>query len=287
VKTGTLYLVSTPIGNLGDITPRALEVLKSVSVIAAEDTRHSGQLLKHFGIETPMLSHHAHNEAASAAGIARDLRAGKDVAIISDAGTPLISDPGHRLVQAAIEAQAPIVPIPGANAILPALQLSGLPCHPFYFGGFLPPRSKARCDLFQSLLALPATLVFYEAPHRIAESLTDAAKVLDDRPAAVVREITKRFEEARRGTLHELAAHYQAEEARGEIVLVIAGAEKKIIWDEEMVQEALQRALQSGASFRDGVALVTADCGWPKKQVYDLALRTKDLHAKENAKEVP
>lgn len=276
METGTLYLVATPIGNWGDITPRALEVLRTADIVAAEDTRNSGNLLRHFDIRAELVSYHDHNEQDAAPKLIENLRAGKNIALVSDAGTPLISDPGYRIVAAAIAAEILIVPLPGANAILPALQLSGLPPHPFYFGGFLPPKSKARQNVFADIKTLPATLIFYEAPHRIAEALADASAVLgDDRQAAVVREISKKFEEARRDTLNALAKFYSENEARGEIVLVIAGAAKDEKWDEDMVRDALSRALESGGNFRDAVAITAAESHWPKREVYDMALKLK------------
>lgn len=272
-----LYLVPTPIGNLGDMTTRAVEILKTVDVIAAEDTRTSGTLLKYFDIRTPMIACHDHNEEQVAKNLIEKIQAGQSAALISDAGTPLLSDPGYRLVQAAIAAKIKITALPGANAVLPALQLSGLPAYPFYFGGFLPTRSKARKDLFSSLKEMNATLIFYEAPHRIKETLDDAAGIFGPtRRAAVVREISKLYEEARRDTLFALQQHYGREEARGEIVFVIEGSKGGQKWDEAMVSEALASALKTGAPFREAVVIISAQSGWAKRDVYDMALRQKN-----------
>lgn len=275
-QLGTLYLVPTPIGNLGDITQRALDVLKSVDAIASEDTRNTGLLLSHFGIKKELMACHDHNEVALAPKLITRLQSGESIALVSDAGTPLVSDPGYRVVAAAIAANLPITALPGANAILPALQLSGLPPHPFYFGGFLPTRSKARQNALRSVKELPATLIFYEAPHRLPEMLADAASVLGtDRRAAVMREISKKFEEARRGPLFMLRDFYARNEVRGEIVVVIDGTHGLIKWSEEMVREALTEGLKSGAPFREAVVITATEAGWPKREVYDMALKLK------------
>lgn len=270
---GTLHLVPLPIGNLGDITQRALDILKSVKTIAAEDTRTTANLLRHFVINTKLVACHDHNEQEMAPKIIAQLQSGQDVALVSDAGTPLVSDPGYRIVAAAIAAGLSIVALPGANAILPALQLSGLPPHPFYFHGFLPTRTSGRQRQLRAISQLSATMVFYEAPHRLTEMLSDAMRVLGrDRPAAVVREISKRFEETRRGTLYQLYEFYMRLPVRGEVVVVIGGQTQSMKWDDAQVRDALAESLASGASFRDAVSIITAESGWPKKEVYDAAL---------------
>ncbi|HEU4710262.1 MAG TPA: 16S rRNA (cytidine(1402)-2'-O)-methyltransferase [Pyrinomonadaceae bacterium] len=218
---GTLYLVATPIGNLADITHRALDVLKNVALIACEDTRHTRKLLQHYGITTRTVSYHEHNEQQRAQELMELLKRGDDVAVVSDAGTPAISDPGFRLVRAAIENDAPVVPVPGPSALISALVAAGLPTDEFFFGGFLPARSNARRTRLSELRAVPGTLVFYEAPHRLVETLNDAREMLGERDAVVARELTKLHEEIRRGRLSELAQHYATEEPRGEIVLLI------------------------------------------------------------------
>ncbi len=222
--SGSLYIVSTPIGNLDDMTFRAVQVLRDVTIIACEDTRHTRKLLTHFGIETPTISYHDHNERERAQELIKRLKSGDNIAVVSDAGTPGINDPGFRLVQLAIENEINVVPVPGANAVIAALVTSGLPTDRFFFEGFLPPRSNARRTRLQELSTMPATLVFYEAPHRIAATLKDAFEVLGQRNAVVGRELTKLHEEFVRGNLSELAQKFSfADKARGEMVLLISG----------------------------------------------------------------
>jgi 16S rRNA (cytidine1402-2'-O)-methyltransferase len=219
---GTLYLIATPIGNLEDITHRAVRLLGEVAVIACEDTRHTRKLLNHYDINTRTVSYHEHNERERAAELIVQLRQGANVALVSDAGTPGISDPGFRLARLAIENEIAVVPIPGASAFVAALVASGLPTDEFYFGGFLPSRSGARRARLAELRAIPATLVFYEGPHRIAATLREAREVLGEREAVVARELTKLHEEIVRGRLSELAARFgENESARGEMVLLI------------------------------------------------------------------
>jgi 16S rRNA (cytidine1402-2'-O)-methyltransferase len=221
-STGTLYLVATPIGNLEDITYRALRVLGEVDLIACEDTRHTRGLLTHFGIDTKTVSYHEHNEHERAAELASMLAGGMSVAVVSDAGTPGINDPGFRLVRACIEQGISVVPVPGATAFVAALVASGLPTDEFYFCGFLPARAHARRLRLADLRAITATLVFYETPHRIAAALADAREILGEREAAVARELTKLHEEIARGRLTELIARFSGEQAaRGEMVLII------------------------------------------------------------------
>jgi 16S rRNA (cytidine1402-2'-O)-methyltransferase len=221
---GTLFIVATPIGNLEDISGRALRILREVDLIACEDTRHTSKLLNHFGIETKTISYHEHNERERAEELGSVLESGKSVALVSDAGTPLISDPGFRLVNAAIEKGISVAPIPGAAAVMTALAASGLPTDQFYFAGFLPARANARRAKLEEMGQIPATLIFYEAPHRIAETLRDATDVLGDREAVVARELTKLHEEFTRGRLSELAEVFsKLANVRGEIVLMISG----------------------------------------------------------------
>ena len=218
---GTLYLVATPIGNLADITYRALQILRDVSLIACEDTRHTRKLLQHYGIDAKTVSYHEHNEQQRARELIALLREGSDIAVVSDAGTPAISDPGFRLVRAAIDNGISVVPVPGPSAMIAALVASGLPTDEFFFGGFLPARASARRVRLSELRAVPGTLIFYEAPHRLAASVQDAYEVLGEREAVVARELTKLHEEIRRGRLSELARHYANVEPRGEIVLLV------------------------------------------------------------------
>jgi 16S rRNA (cytidine1402-2'-O)-methyltransferase len=219
-----LYLVATPIGNLGDITLRALETLKSVDKIAAEDTRHSGNLLRHFGISKPLVSYHQHNEARRTAELIEELAAGRNIAVISDAGLPGISDPGHRLLRACQERGLPYTIVPGPSAVLTALVGSGFPAEAFYYGGFLPVKSGGRERDLLAALAREETSVFFESPHRLVKSLAVCAQHFGDRPVCVARELTKQFEEYRIAPAAELLAHYTAHPPKGEIVLVVRGS---------------------------------------------------------------
>ena len=266
-------LVSTPIGNLGDVSARAAEALRTSDLILCEDTRHSAHLLRTLGISARTEPLHEHNEDARIGPVLAMLRAGRRVALISDAGTPLVSDPGFRLVRAAIAAGLPVTAIPGPNAAVTALVLSGLPPLPFLFLGFPPPRSAARRAAFGALRAaeragLSATLIWHEAPHRLAETLADMAASFGARPAAVARELTKHFEEVRRGALPDLAAHYATAAARGEITVLIGPPEEA---DAEDLDGRLRAAL-ADHSVKDAAALTTAATGLPRKVVYARAL---------------
>jgi 16S rRNA (cytidine1402-2'-O)-methyltransferase len=269
-----LVLVSTPIGNLGDLTLRARDTLLAADLILCEDTRHTARLLSAIGAKVKLQSLHEHNEdAAIPAALAR-LREGRRIALVSDAGVPLISDPGYRLVRAALAEGLPVGAVPGANAAVTALVLSGLPPLPFLVLGFPPPRQTARRAAFGRLrgaerAGLAATLVWYEAPHRLGETLQDMAEAFGPRPAAVARELTKRFEEVRRGTLAELAAHYARNVARGEVTVVVAPPEQED--DPEDLDERLRAAL-AGNSVKDAAALVAVATGLPRKLVYGRAL---------------
>lgn len=218
---GTLYLVATPIGNLEDISQRAIRILREVDLIACEDTRHTRKLLNHFAITTPTTSYHEHNENPRASQLLDKLLTGSNIAIVSDAGTPGISDPGFRVVQLAIEKEITVVPVPGPVALISALIVAGFPTDEFYFGGFLPARKNQRRARFAELANLPTTLIFYEAPHRISESLLDAFEVLGEREAVVARELTKLHETVTRGRLSELVEQFSAASTKGEIVLLI------------------------------------------------------------------
>ena len=218
---GTLYVVATPIGNLADITQRAIKILKDVELIACEDTRHTRKLLQHFGINTKTTSYHEHNENQRGDELLDLLKQGSDIAVVSDAGTPAISDPGFRLVRSAIENEITVVPVPGPSALITALVAAGLPTDEFFFAGFLPARASARQTRLRELASVPGTLIFYEAPHRLAATLKDAYETLGEREAVVARELTKLHEEVRRGRLSDLVEHYSQVEPRGEIVLLI------------------------------------------------------------------
>ena len=251
---GTLYLVATPIGNLADISKRALETLQAVDLIACEDTRHTGKLLNHFGIKKRLVSYHEHNENARTEELAESLKQGKSIAIVSDAGTPAICDPALRVVQKAHEIGAKVVAIPGAVAFVNALIVSGLPTDSIFFGGFLPSRKTERRRRLAEVLLIPATIIFYETPHRLAKSLIDCLEVLGNRRAAIVREITKLHEETILGDLEELAEKFSSLEVKGEIVLVI---------DREEVQGKLFK-VNSSKSIVERVAELEAE-GFDRK----------------------
>ncbi len=277
--TPGLYIVATPIGNLGDITLRALETLRAVDTIACEDTRETGKLASVYGISAPRLPYHDHNAGEMRPKIVEKLRQGQRIALVSDAGMPLISDPGYKLVVACREAGVPVTCVPGASASLTGLVLSGLPADRFFFGGFLPPKSGARRKALGDLRGIPASLVFYETAPRLIESLEDMAAVLGDRPAAVTRELTKKFEEVRTGTLAELAAHYaKAGEPRGEIVVIIGqGDGEAATWDAARIDARLQELMQAqGLRVKDAAATVAVESGWRKGDVYTRALAVKD-----------
>ena len=225
---GTLYIVSTPIGNLEDITLRALRTLKEVDLIAAEDTRHTSLLLKHFGIRTPLTSYFEGNELKKREFILSRLKQGDQIALVSDAGTPGISDPGFRLIRLAIENRIPVVPIPGPSAVIAALSAAGLPTDAFLFRGFLPHKSKKRRDLLQQLGEVKETLIFYESPHRISETLQDIFDILGDREIVLTRELTKVYEEILRGKVSEIQNQITGRKMKGEITLVISGKTRKL-----------------------------------------------------------
>ena len=267
-------LVATPIGNLADMSHRAIDALRGADLVLCEDTRQTARLLMHYGIEAHTSPLHEYNEEGRIPGLLEQLRRGGRIALVSDAGTPLVSDPGFRLVRAALAAGLPVSAIPGPNAAVLALVLSGLPPQPFLFLGFPPPRSAARLAAFGRLRAaeragLSATLLWHEAPHRLAETLADLATSFGDRPAAVARELTKRFEEVRRGSLPDLAGHYAVAAARGEITLVVGPAPDEP--DAEDLDGQLCRAMQ-GNSLKDAAAMVAAATGLPRKTVYARAL---------------
>jgi 16S rRNA (cytidine1402-2'-O)-methyltransferase len=264
-----LYLVATPIGNLEDITLRALRILKEVDLIACEDTRHTRRMLDHFGIKKPTVSYHEHNEHARAAELVERLERGEQIALVTDAGTPGISDPAYRVVAAAIERGITVVPIPGAVALINGLIASGLPTNAFLFAGFLPPKRQARRTRIEELKGERATLVLYEAPHRIGETLADAAEILGDRRAALGRELTKLYEQFIRGTLSEIGARLAVQEPRGEMTLVIAGAS-----DDNLV-------LAEGGSVGEQVEILMRERGLSRNHAIKEAARTRRLSRRE------
>ena len=272
--SGTLYLVATPIGNLGDFSPRAVETLSTVDFIAAEDKRVSLKLLNHFEIKKPMVSYHEHNRAAAGAEIVQRLLGGESCALVTDAGTPAISDPGEDLVRLCAENGVPVYAIPGCCAAVNALAVSGLPTGRFTFEGFLPAGKSERLQALGELSGEERTMIFHEAPHRLRATLADMAQVLGDRPIALCREITKLHEETLRTTLRGAVEHYEINEPRGEYVLVVGGRtqEKTALTLEEGVALVLQRKL-SGMKLKDAVRSVADDTGLPRNALYDAALK--------------
>lgn len=267
---GTLYLVGTPIGNMEDITLRALRVLREVSLVAAEDTRHTGKLLARYDVQTPQTTYFEHNKLTKLDAILAALEAG-DVALVSDAGMPGISDPGYELVRAAIERGVRVVPVPGPSAIIAALAASGLPTDAFVYVGFLPRRAASRRGALESLAEEKKTLVLYEAPHRLLATLADILAILGDRPIAVARELTKLHEEIWRGSVSGAIAHFTEQDPRGEFTLVLEGAQEPGRWSEARVRQALAERLRGGATARDAAADIARQSGWPKRDVYRIA----------------
>jgi len=272
--TAGLYVVATPIGNLKDISFRALNALAAADAVLAEDTRVTKTLLAHYGITTPLVAYHEHSNSAVRERMLLRLKEGQVLALVSDAGTPLVSDPGYKLVQAAIEEGLPVTPIPGPSAILTALVVSGLPSDRFFFEGFLPPKSAARRFRLAEIGPIPATLMLFESPHRLPDMLKDAADVLGDRPAVVARELTKLFETVRRGTLSSLAAQFAVEgPPKGEIVVLIGQSDRAVPEDESaaLIDARLREEMKT-RSIKDATAIVAAETGQPKREVYGRAL---------------
>lgn len=277
---GILYLVATPIGNLEDITLRALRILKEVALIAAEDTRTARHLLSHFGIATPVTSYFEHNKLEKIENILQALNRG-DVALISEAGMPGLSDPGYELVRAALEHSVRVVPVPGPSALTTALVASGLPTDQFVYLGFLPRQKSTRRKLLQSVANEPRTIIAYEAPHRICDALDDIAATLGDRPISVARELTKLYEEFFRGRVNEARTHFEEQEPRGEFTLVIAGwsSEPGIpdstldsSWDDARILEAVRDLLATGLARTEAVKRVAKASGRARREVYQLAI---------------
>jgi 16S rRNA (cytidine1402-2'-O)-methyltransferase len=277
-KAGALYVVATPIGNLLDITRRALEVLQSVSLVAAEDTRHSRKLLAHYGIGTPMLALHEHNERTASSGLLRRLESGADIALVSDAGTPLISDPGFHLVRTVREAGLQVVPVPGPSALTAALSVAGLPTDRFIFEGFLPAKQTARRRCLLELQAATATLVFYESSHRILASLGDMLAVFGaDREATVARELTKTFETIRQASLAELHAWAttDSDQQKGEFVVLVHGAAKPVARVIDAATERILTLLLAELPLRQAASLAAQISGVGKNVLYEYALQLK------------
>lgn len=271
---GGLYLVATPIGNLGDMTLRALAVLARADAVYCEDTRHSRTLLAHFGIDRPLRTYHEHNADAERPRVLAELARGRVIALISDAGMPLVSDPGFKLVRDAVAAGYHVSSVPGASSVISAVALSGLPTDRFHFAGFLPSRDGQRNTRLSELAAIPATVVLFEAPNRLAATLADIADILGgDRDVAVARELTKRFEEVRRGKAGELAIWAAAEPPRGEIVILVGPPARHEATDEDI--EAALAPLLPAASLKDAAKMVASQLGVPRSRAYGIGLRLR------------
>jgi 16S rRNA (cytidine1402-2'-O)-methyltransferase len=273
---GTLYLVATPIGNLEDMSPRAVRILREARLIAAEDTRHTRQLLTHFDIHTPLTSYYEHNKLTKQDAILSALAQG-DVALVSDAGTPAINDPGYELVKAAIDAGHAVSPVPGPSAPIAALAASGLPTDAFLYLGYLPRKTSERKALCEQISQHPYTLIFLESPHRVLESLTDLQAFLGDREMAAARELTKVYEQVVRGRISQVKAHFIENEPRGEFVLVVGGgkAEEQVQWSEADLTAAVESALKTAKPAKELATELAEQSGWNKRDVYALINKVK------------
>ena len=270
-ESGVLYLVSTPIGNLGDMSHRAVEVLSSAALVIAEDTRHSRRLLDHYSIATPLNSYHEHNEAKETPRLIARLQRGDSIALISDAGTPLISDPGSRLVDAAVAAGLPVVPIPGPSAVMAALVGSGMSLERFTFFGFLPRKGKERSETIADIVASRVTSVLFESPNRVGATLDALVEAgAGERAAVVARELTKQFEEFKRGSVAQLSSVYRDADPKGEVVLVIAGAEKRVVTEHEL-DDAASELRAAGKAPRDVMDHLVSALGAPRNVAYRIA----------------
>ena len=274
---GTLYLCATPIGNLQDITLRVLETLKTVDLVACEDTRKTLQLLNHFEISKPVTSYYEHNKMSKGDVIIQQLKDGKNIALVSDAGMPGISDPGYDLVQQCLAEDIPFTVLPGAVAAVTGLVLSGLPTDRFSFEGFIPRQKKERLQYFQNLVQEERTMIFYESPHRLEDTLKTLIEVFPDRPMAAARELTKKFEEIVRGTPSEILAHFEAEGIRGEFVLLLHGADPAPP-EERGIDWAVERVAQleaDGISQKDAIKQAAKEAGLSKRDVYNFIVQNK------------
>jgi 16S rRNA (cytidine1402-2'-O)-methyltransferase len=272
---GRLYIVPTPIGNLEDITLRALRILKEVDLIAAEDTRHTQHLLTHFGIDKPLTSYHDHNEREKAQALVERIKNGANLALVSDAGTPGIADPGFRLVSAAIRAGIKIVPLPGASALATALSASGLPTDRFLFEGFLPAKKQERKNKLQALYDCTATLVFYEAPHRLNDTLSDMQRILGERRIVIAREVSKVYEEFLRGRVSEVIYQLAGRDVKGEVTIVMHGSTGEARVTEEQLRSDIQRLISEGVGVKEISQLFGERYGLSKREVYRLTLAVK------------
>jgi 16S rRNA (cytidine1402-2'-O)-methyltransferase len=278
ITKGVLYVVATPIGNLGDMSSRAVEVLSEVDLIAAEDTRHSLPLLRHFGITTPCIAYHEHNERQLSPELIERLRGGESIALISDAGTPLISDPGYHLVTQARQAECSVIPIPGPNALICALSVAGLPTHQFIFRGFLPARSTQRKQCLAALSDATATLVFYESTHRILASLQDMIEIFGaEREAVIAREMTKIHETIHGAALGDLYQWVsgQKEQQKGEFVIIVHGAAENARDDNHAEYQRIMKILLEEMPLKQAVSIATRITGAKRNLLYELAVRNK------------
>ena len=273
---GTLYIVATPIGNLEDITLRALRILKTVDLIAAEDTRRTRKLLTHYDIATPLTSYHDHSESTKAPALVETLLAGKNMALVSDAGTPCISDPGYRLVKSAAEVDIPIVPVPGPSMLTALMSVGGLPTDRFAFEGFLPAKPAQRQRALRELCHEERPLIFYESPHRLLRTLADLEQIFGDRRVVVGRELTKQFEEILRGPVSVVLSAFHNRPVKGEVALVVEG------WDgkeegapQQSAAELMQRLLADGVSLKEAARAVSEACQLPKRDAYALGVKIK------------
>lgn len=271
---GTLYIVATPIGNLEDITLRALRVLKDVDLIAAEDTRHTEALLTRYGIPTSLTSYHEHNERLKARDLVSRLEKGESIALVSDAGTPTVSDPGYRLILEAQKAGIRIVPIPGPSALTAVLSASGLPTNRFVFEGFLPVKPGQRRERLRSLAGETRTILFYEAPHRIKATLTDLREILGDREIVLAREVTKVYEEFLRGPISEVSAQLEQKKVLGEITLVVKGSDRKAQPPTEVLRAEIQRLKRKGLRVKEIAEILSETYVCPKREVYRMVLES-------------
>ena len=274
MPTGTLYIVATPIGNLEDITFRAIRILKDVDLIAAEDTRHTRHLLDRYGIDTQLTSYHDHNKEEKAPVLVARLLEGKNVALVSDAGTPGISDPGYFLINLAIDQTVPVIPIPGATAAIAALSVSGMPTDGFVFEGFLPSKHTARIKRLQNLIKEERTIIFYEAPHKIIRTIEDMLETLGDRRAVVTRELTKIHEETIRGTLSGILKRLTSAAIKGEFTIIVHGASSEPLKQDIDTAEYLRNLmLHRGLTKKEAISTAAEELGLPKKDVYKESLK--------------
>lgn len=279
--TGTLFVVATPIGNLEDLSFRAVRVLREVTVIACEDTRHTRLLLQRHAIATPLVSYHEHNERSRTPELVRRLQAGESIALVSDAGTPLLSDPGYTLIGEAIASGVPVVPVPGPSAMTAALSVAGLPTDRFVFLGFLPRKSTERRRVLEAVQAIPWTLVLFEAPTRVEGTLKDLQAVLGERPIALLRELTKRFEEVLRGTPREILAQAQGRRLRGEVTLVVGGGASPAAVSAGDPRKELKALLAAGTPPTEAVRQVAKAHALPRRTVYHLVVGLRAEHGRQ------